>query len=183
MCACAIRNYGSKRNFGLVKPVECNLTPTESPTECISTPTECDLTPLQFMVQKWGVNQHPIFNRVPHHVLCFVTNVLRKVKSYLSILFTYNYIKHNRLTVIQLKDMSVAVCGSGTLPVYKIQQSTRYTILLNCMSTDLEVSPVDAIIGSVKSELITVGKTVQFSTGTHEVCFKQQNFTLVHVSH
>ena len=54
----------SKPNFGLVEPAGCYLTPTESPSECISTPTECNLTPLQFMVQKWGVNQHPIFNSV-----------------------------------------------------------------------------------------------------------------------
>ena len=74
--------------------------------------------------------------------------------------------------------MSVVVCGSGTLPVYKIQQCTRYTILMMCTSMNLEVSPADAVTGSVKSELITVRKSVQFSTGTHEVCFKQQNFTL-----
>ena len=47
-----------------MEPAGCYLTPTESPSECISTPTECNLTPLQFMVQKWGVNQHPIFNSV-----------------------------------------------------------------------------------------------------------------------
>ena len=58
----------SKRNFGLVEPAGCNLTPTERPSECISTPTECNLTPLQFKVQKWGVNQHPIFNSVASYL-------------------------------------------------------------------------------------------------------------------
>ena len=60
----------SKRSFGLVEPAGCNLTPTESPSECISTPTECTLTPLQFMVQMWGVNQHPIFNSVALLCMC-----------------------------------------------------------------------------------------------------------------
>ena len=54
----------SKRNFDLVEPAGCNLTPTDRPSECISTPAECILTPLQFTVQKWGVSQHPIFNSV-----------------------------------------------------------------------------------------------------------------------
>lgn len=75
--------------------------------------------------------------------------------------------------MIQLNNLCVAVRGVGKLNVREMQQDSTYTLLLLSIPTSTLIYPASSVFGSLRGELVTVGNSVQFSTGPNEVrhCF------------
>lgn len=65
--------------------------------------------------------------------------------------------------------MTVAVRGVGNLPVYQMRQTAGYTLLLMSMSESIAVYTAESVMASLNSELVSVGNSVQFTTGINEV--------------
>ena len=65
--------------------------------------------------------------------------------------------------------MTVAVRGVGNLSVYQMRQTAGYTLLLMSMSESIEVYTAESVMASLNSELVSVGNSVQFTTGINEV--------------
>ena len=70
---------------------------------------------------------------------------------------------------IQLSSLCLDVRGVGNLNVQQIKKDTTYTLSMSSFPTNIYVYPATSVTGSLNRELISVGDSVNFSTGPNEV--------------
>ena len=74
-------------------------------------------------------------------------------------------------TTVTLDSLQVEIRGIGMSEIKQMIKDPKYTLLLMSLPKDTVIIPAKAVIGHhQKRELIHVGKSVKFSTGSYEVC-------------